>query len=57
MGLEGEALELETRKKIYETVKRFPGLHLREIARQLDMSVPLVDYHLNFWRNMVLLQA
>jgi predicted transcriptional regulator len=48
MGLEGEALELETRKKIYETVKRFPGLHLREIARQLDMSVPLVDYHLNF---------
>ncbi len=43
-----EALELETRKKIYETVKKFPGLHLRELARQLGLSVPLVDYHLNF---------
>lgn len=43
-----EALELETRKKIYDTVKRFPGLHLRELSRQLGLSVPLVDYHLNF---------
>lgn len=43
-----EALELETRKRIYETVTKFPGLHLRELARQLQLSVPLVDYHLNF---------
>lgn len=43
-----DALELETRRKIYEIIRKFPGLHLRELARQLGMSVPLVDYHLNF---------
>ncbi len=43
-----DALELETRKKIYDSVRKFPGLHLRELARQLELSVPLVDYHLNF---------
>lgn len=46
--MEDDVLELETRKRIYDTVRKFPGLHLREISRQLDLSVPLVDYHLNF---------
>lgn len=45
--MEDEVLELQTRKRIFEEVCKFPGLHLREIARQLEQSVPLVDYHLN----------
>ncbi|MEM3852273.1 MAG: ArsR family transcriptional regulator [Methanomassiliicoccales archaeon] len=48
MSEDKEILELETRKSIYEAVRKYPGLHLRELARQLDMSVPLVDYHLSF---------
>lgn len=43
-----ETLELETRRRIYEAVRKFPGIHLRELSRQLGLSVPLVDYHLNF---------
>ncbi|MBX8631828.1 MAG: ArsR family transcriptional regulator [Thermoplasmata archaeon] len=43
-----EILELQTRKRIYDEVCNFPGLHLRELSRQLNESVPLIDYHLNF---------
>ena len=45
--MEDDILELQTRKRIFEEVCKFPGLHLRELARQLEQSVPLVDYHLN----------
>lgn len=33
------------RQRILALVREFPGLHLREIARQLDTSVALVEYH------------
>lgn len=48
MSIEDEVLELDTRRKIYEEVRKFPGLHLRELARQMNMSVTLVDYHLGY---------
>jgi predicted transcriptional regulator len=35
-----------TRDRIRALVMQYPGLHLREIARQLDMSLALVQYHL-----------
>lgn len=41
-------LALETRKKIYELILSSPGLHKREIARKLDMSLSTVDYHLHY---------
>jgi predicted transcriptional regulator len=40
------ALEVENRRRIFEAVCKFPGTHLRELSRTLDMSVNLVDYHL-----------
>jgi len=46
--MDDDVLELETRRKIYDEVCRFPGLHLRELSRQLNESVPLIEYHLNF---------
>lgn len=55
--MEEDALELETRRRIYDVVRKFPGLHLREISRQLDLSVPLVDYHLNFLEKYELVAA
>ena len=42
-----ELLELETRRTIYNLVLSQPGLHLREIQRQLAMHVNLVEYHLH----------
>jgi DNA-binding transcriptional ArsR family regulator len=38
-------LDLETRRRIVATVREYPGLHLRELARQLDTSLALVEYH------------
>lgn len=40
-------LELEMRRRIYHAVQQYPGLHVREVARQLDTSASLVEYHLN----------
>ena len=34
------------RRRIVALVRDYPGLHLREVARQLDTSVALVEYHL-----------
>jgi len=42
-----ELLELETRRAIYNLVLAQPGLHLREIQRQLGMHINLVEYHLH----------
>lgn len=41
-------LALETRKKIYELIASSPGLHKREIARELKMSLSTIDYHLHY---------
>ena len=43
-----EALEHATRRRVYELVRAQPGVHLREIARLLGLSITLVDYHLRF---------
>jgi len=41
-----ELLELETRRDIYDLVRREPGIHMREIQRRLDLSIALTEYHL-----------
>ncbi|MCK5291119.1 MAG: ArsR family transcriptional regulator [Thermoplasmata archaeon] len=41
-----DLLELDTRRKIFEFIVKFPGVHLRELERSLGMSVQLLDYHL-----------
>lgn len=41
-----DPLELESRRRAYELVAATPGLHLREIARQLAMDVRTAEYHL-----------
>ena len=43
-----EILENENRKKIYETIERSPGIHLREIQRILDMPLTTLEYHLSY---------
>jgi len=43
-----DVLEFETRKKIYELVEQFPGVHLSKIAEVLQVSIQLIDYHLHY---------
>lgn len=46
--MDPKVLDIDTRKEIFELVKKFPGLHMREIARRLDMQLSLVEYHINY---------
>jgi len=39
-------LELAGRQRLYDQVAAMPGVHLREIARQLGIDVRTADYHL-----------
>lgn len=43
-----EALELESRRKIYEVVRQHAGSHLREIQRASDLSFGMISYHLSY---------
>jgi predicted transcriptional regulator len=43
-----DTLALETRRTIYAIILKNPGLHEREIARKLKMSLSTLDYHLHY---------
>lgn len=45
-----DPLELATRRRLYAVVKEYPGIHVREAARQLGTSMALVEYHLALLR-------
>lgn len=36
----------DVRQRVYDAVRRYPGIHLREIERQIGVSAPLAQYHL-----------
>lgn len=40
--------DVEMRRRLLALIRRYPGLHVREAARQLDTSVALVEYHVPF---------
>lgn len=40
-------LDLEMRRRLVALVRKYPGLHIREAARQLATSMALVEYHVN----------
>lgn len=42
-----QATNVEVRRRVLELVRQYPGLHLRELQRQLDTSAMLAEYHLN----------
>ena len=50
-----EILENERRQKIYATIKKNPGLHIRELQRVLDIPLASLQYHLNYMarRNII----
>jgi predicted transcriptional regulator len=50
-------LELETRKRIYEQIKRSPGIHFRELERRLKVVVGNLQYHLQYLEKKNLIRA
>lgn len=52
-----EILEHERRGKIYEFIKKNPGLHFRELQRRLKVPLASLEYHLDYMvRKKVLLR-
>lgn len=43
-----DALELDSRREIFQAVERNPGIHFRELERRLDYSVGTLQYHLKY---------
>lgn len=41
-------MELETRRKIYELIRKSPGIHFREIERRLNIAIGNLQYHLYY---------
>lgn len=44
-------IELETRRSVYEFIAKFPGIHLRELQRKLEMPIGLLNFHLEYLVN------
>ena len=43
---ETDPLALEVRKRLYELIRRNPGLHYRELERKSGMISGQLEYHL-----------
>jgi len=43
-----DALELETRRRIYRKVSAVPGMYFRELQRSLKMEIGEAEYHLAY---------
>jgi len=43
-----EILQIDSRRKIFLFIKKNPGLHEREISRQMNIPLGTLDYHLHF---------
>lgn len=41
-----DALKGDVRKRVYDAVRRYPGIHVRGIERNLGISAALSQYHL-----------
>ena len=46
--MEEEVLELENRRRIYQLVSKYPGMYLREIEKELGLSIGVLEYHLTY---------
>lgn len=52
-----EFLELDIRRKIYDCIKKSPGIHFREIQRRVGIATGSADYHLHFLQRHGLLRS
>ncbi|MFH1664225.1 MAG: winged helix-turn-helix transcriptional regulator [archaeon] len=54
---DSDALNLDSRKKIYELIEENPGLHFREIERRTGLAVGSLQYHLEFLQKSHLIKS
>jgi DNA-binding MarR family transcriptional regulator len=47
MLIKKDILELDSRRKIYNYILKHPGLHLRQLAKEIDIPFSTLKYHLN----------
>jgi len=57
MGEKERVLELKTRRIIYNYILKNPGLHERELSRQLETALSTLDYHLYYLKKRELIIA
>jgi len=43
-----DILELDNRRKIYQTISKFPGIHMREMEKVIGLAVGVLEYHLSY---------
>jgi DNA-binding transcriptional ArsR family regulator len=48
---EGKIIKLETRRRIYNFILDYSGLHLREISRKMDIPKTTLNYHINYLKD------
>jgi len=48
-------LELETRRKIYNYILEYPGLHFRELSRKMKIPKSTLKYHLKYLKKRELI--
>lgn len=57
MLMKDNILKLEKRQEIYEYILKNPGLHLREISRNIDISFGGLRHHLNYLKKYELIKT
>jgi predicted transcriptional regulator len=50
-------IKLKTRMLIYNYILKHPGLHFRELSRELKIPKSTLDYHLNFLKKLELIKV
>ena len=45
--MRNDPLDLPLRKRITEYIRRNPGVHFRQVSRDLDLAIGQLDFHLN----------
>ncbi len=46
--MEDKILNLEARRRIYEAIKEFPGIHMRELQRRTGIALGTLRYQVRF---------
>ncbi|AIJ06144.1 transcriptional regulator, ArsR family [Methanocaldococcus bathoardescens] len=50
-------LELELRRKIYNSIKKHPGIHFRELERRVNIATGNLQYHLQYLEKKNLIKS
>ena len=46
--MEDKILQLEARRRVFEAIKEFPGIHMRELQRKTGMALGTLRYQIRF---------